>query len=90
MCQRGHLDLYSVYTVDAVDEEDEDEYERDLQPILCLGHYRRFRYEVEQLAFEREWHGHDQGHEEDHLGHQEHEHLEELSVRKSIWRHTAL
>ena len=90
VCQCGHLNLYPVHTVDAVDEKYEDKYERYLQPILCLGHYRRFCYEVEQLAFERERHWHDQGHEEDHLGHEEHEHLEELSVRKSIWRHTAL
>ena len=42
----GKLDLNTVYAVDAVDEEDEDEYERYLHPILYFGNKRIFGKET--------------------------------------------
>ena len=51
-----------------------------LHAILKLRHDWTFGYEVEHPSFEGEWHWDDKGHEEDHLGHEEDEHLIDMLV----------
>lgn len=63
----GHLQLYPVHPVDAVNEQDEDEDKCDPQTILQLRDYRAFRDEGEKLTPDSEGKGYDQAHEDAHL-----------------------
>ena len=69
------LELNAVDAVHAIDEEDQDEDEGDLQAVLEFCYYGRFGDEGEQAALDGEGQRDDEGHEDHHLEHEECEHL---------------
>lgn len=69
------LNLHAVHSVHAVDEENGDEDEGDLQAVLQLRDERVFAYESEQLALEGKGQWHNERHEDSHLKHEEGEDL---------------
>lgn len=69
------LNLNAVDTIDAVDEQDQDEDEGDLQAVLEFGDQWVFGDEGEELALHGKGERDDEGHEDHHLEDEEGEDL---------------
>jgi len=69
----GELDLNTVDTVDAINEENKDKNEGNLHSILQFCYKRTLADEGEHFSADSEGKGDDEKHEECHLGHKEDE-----------------